>query len=289
MPVTQNKEPGRGVRSTMKLSRSAPLLALVALAGACTEVAGILAPIPDGSNHPGFDTSIYPGDAAMRAWLAPRSPYEWVGYYLPASCHHDTSWSGRRAFLGSLGWGTAVLYVGQQTWEGVAVGPRLAPAMQRAAQSVTCSRTLLTGAQGTIEGLDAVAQAANEGFAPGTVIYLDIEYMSTVTSAMREYYRSWVAQVLADGRYVPGIYCHKSNAATIFSDVRSEFLAHARLDSPRFWIASQSGFSLDRPPTDVGHDFANVWQGRLDTTESWNGVSLNIDVNVADRASPSAR
>ena len=266
----------------------AAILCLTILAGACTDVSAVLRPLPDGGSHPGFDTSIYPGAPAMRAWRAPSSPYEWVGYYLPAPCHTDASWSGQRQYLSTLGWGTAMVYVGQQTWEGVAIAPR-EQGPSRAAQAATCSRTLLTGAQGTIEGIDAAAKTANEGFPAGTVIYLDMEYMTTLTTAMRDYYRSWVAQVLADGRYVPGIYCHKSNAAAIHADVVAEFAAAQRAETPRFWIASTSGFSLDRLPTDVGHAFASVWQGKLDVNETWNGVALHIDANVADRASPSAR
>ena len=264
------------------------LLALTAFLAAC-DAGGIFAPMADGgrAGHPGFDTSVYPGDAAMRAWHSPGSPYEWTGYYLGAPCHSNTSWLGRRQFLRSLGWGTAVLYVGQQTWEGLPTAAKVAPAVARAAQSASCSRTMLTGAQGTIEGSDAAAKAANEGFPAGTVIFLDIEYMSTVTEAMRDYYTSWVAQVLADGRYLPGIYCHTSNAATIYADVRDEFLARRPTATPQFWIASQSGFALDKAPTAVGHAFANAWQGKLDTDETWNGAALHIDVNVADSRSPS--
>ena len=55
------------------------------LTAACTEhgITGPI-PVPTGNTHPGFDTSIYPGDAAMAAWRKPSSPYEWVGYYLKA-------------------------------------------------------------------------------------------------------------------------------------------------------------------------------------------------------------
>ncbi|MFL5561909.1 MAG: glycoside hydrolase domain-containing protein [Gemmatimonadaceae bacterium] len=281
-----------------QLARAA-LCALPIAVAACADSSAILAPLPDdGAPYRGFDTSIYPGDAAMRAWRAPASPYAWTGYYLPAPCHSNTSWSGKRSFLQSMGWGTAVLYVGQQAWEGVATSPSLASAAEQGAepsaasrvqQSATCSRTMLSGAQGTIEGSDAAAKAANEGFAAGTVIFLDIEYVSTVTQAMRDYYRSWVAQVIADGRYLPGIYCSKSNAATIYADVHDEFMLRRPTATPQFWIAGQSGFTVDRKPTDVGFAFANVWQGKLDTDERWNGVTLHIDVNVADSPSPSGR
>lgn len=268
----------------------AALVTFSAVTAACSDSSAILAPPPaDAGPYLGFDTSIYPGDAAMRAWHTPASPYEWTGYYLPAPCHSNTSWTGHRAFLESNGWGIAVLYVGQQTWDGAATAEMVAPAAARVRQSTTCSRTMLSGAQGTIEGSDAAAKTANEGFPAGTVIFLDIEYMSTVTDAMRDYYRSWVAQVIADGRYLPGIYCNKSNAVTIYSDVHDEFMLRRPTATPQFWIASQSGFTTERKPTDVGFAFANVWQGKLDTDETWNGVALHIDVDVADSPSPSER
>jgi hypothetical protein len=73
---------------------------------------------PERTSYPGFDTYRYPGDAAMRAWRE-ASPYTWVGYYLPAPCHKGTSWSGKRETLARMGWGLAVIYVGQQTWDRV--------------------------------------------------------------------------------------------------------------------------------------------------------------------------
>src|SRR5438552_3494594 len=66
--------------------------------------------------HLGFDTFAYPGDDAMRAWLTADKPYRWVGYYLSAPCHNDDSWEGKRETLSGMGWGMAVIYVGQQTW-----------------------------------------------------------------------------------------------------------------------------------------------------------------------------
>jgi hypothetical protein len=67
--------------------------------------------------HLGFDTYAYPGDAVMQAWRHADVPYEWVGYYLPAPCHKGNTWSGKRERLADMGWGMAVIYVGQQTWD----------------------------------------------------------------------------------------------------------------------------------------------------------------------------
>jgi hypothetical protein len=72
--------------------------------------------------HLGFDTYAYPGDEVMRAWRHRDVPYEWVGYYLPAPCHKGRTWMGKRERLASMGWGMAVIYVGQQTWDRVPTG-----------------------------------------------------------------------------------------------------------------------------------------------------------------------
>lgn len=72
--------------------------------------------------HLGFDTYKYPGDDVMRAWRHADVPYEWVGYYLPAPCHSGRTWMGKRERLAGMGWGMAVIYVGQQTWDKTPTG-----------------------------------------------------------------------------------------------------------------------------------------------------------------------
>jgi hypothetical protein len=72
--------------------------------------------------HLGFDTYAYPGDDVMLAWRHNDVPYEWVGYYLPATCHKGRTWVGKRERLEQMGWGMAVIYVGQQTWEKAPTG-----------------------------------------------------------------------------------------------------------------------------------------------------------------------
>jgi hypothetical protein len=282
----------------------------------CTDH-GITSPSPEpippsGSSHPGFDTSIYPGDASMSAWLKPGSPYEWVGYYLQAPCHRDPSWMGKRATLTSMGWGLAVLYVGQQTFDGVPsisvpnIGvpsgsqTLIKPPAARAgimvpataadiqAGAVTCSRTLLTTEQGSIDGIDAVSKTAAEGFPLGTVIYLDIEHMDAIPASMDAYYPAWVQQVLADGRFRPGIYVHKANAAAIYDGVRRAYTDMNASGSAIFWVTSSSGFSLNKSPQEVGFPWASIWQGILEVNQTWNGATLNIDVDIAAMISPSS-
>lgn len=281
------------------------------VSAACTD-RGITGPTPtEGGSHPGFDTSIYPGDATMQAWLRPNSPYEWVGYYLQAPCHRDPSWMGKRQTLTSMGWGLAVLYVGQQTFEGVpdvmippvsdrqlplngTVLPNaragiMVPATPGEIQSVavTCSRTLLTTEQGTTDAIDAVTRTASEGFPNGTVIFLDIEHMDVIPASMEAYYRAWVQQVLADGRFHPGVYVHKDNAASIHSGIERAYADMNATGSAVYWITTSTGFSIDASPHDVGFPWASVWQGIYEVSQTWNGTTINIDVNVASTAAPS--
>lgn len=269
--------------------------------------------------HLGFDTSKYPGDDAMQAWRDD-GDYEWVGYYLPdAPCHKDTSWAGKRETLSQMGWGLAVVYVGQQTWGRtpgkailvtkyvkkrvkhttkrhgrtvVSYTTRRVPVkvlvQPRAEPNSSCSTQFVNAQHGRADATDAIARTEAEGFPRGTVIFLDVEHMNAVPRAMRGYYRVWTAQVLADGRYRPGFYAHTANAALIYADVKAVYDSLKVQDEPPFWVAGNTAeFAPGKAPTDVGHAFAAVWQGVLDQVEERNGHKFPIDVNVAATPSPS--
>jgi hypothetical protein len=285
-----------------------------AVANASANIAESLSEGP----HLGFDTFSYPGDDAMHAWMTADKPYRWVGYYLSAPCHTDDSWEGKRETLSNMGWGMAVIYVGQQTWgrtpgQKVTVTRYVTKRVRqvktrngrrvvryalkrvpvrvlvnpRASRGSSCSTQFVSAARGITDANDAIAKTAAEGFGPGTVIFLDIERMDAVPRAMREYYTAWTKRVLEDGRFRPAYYAHSFNANLIYDDVK-QVLAGAGISAdPPFWIASARGFSIDKAPSDVGHAFAQVWQGVLDVVETHNGVRLPIDVNVAQLPSPS--
>ncbi len=285
-----------------------------AVATASSNIAGGLSNGP----HLGFDTFTYPGDDAMRAWITADKPYRWVGYYLSAPCHTDSSWEGKRETLAQMGWGTAVIYVGQQTW-GRTPGAKVAVTRYvikrvrqsktrngrrvvsyvsrrvpirvyvtpRASRNSSCSTQLVNAARGTVDANDAISKTTAEGFSNGTVIFLDIERMDAVPTAMRDYYRAWTARVVEDGRFQPAYYAHSFNANLIYGDVKQVLTAAGDSVDPPFWIASGRGFAEDKLPSEVGHAFAQVWQGLLDVVETHNGVRLPIDVNVAEMRSPS--
>src|SRR5918999_1368235 len=95
------------------------------------EFAGVSKSDARKGRHLGFDTYSYPGDEVKHAWREADVPYEWVGYYLPsAPCHKGTSWGGKRQTLASMGWGVAVIYVGQQAWGDVSVPAAAAAAVK---------------------------------------------------------------------------------------------------------------------------------------------------------------
>lgn len=277
-------------RSPTSAEAAASVSAKVAQAAAA--VTGQNAPLADEAlqgNWLGFDTHTYPGDERMRAWKnAPNAPYSWVGFYLPAApCHKSTSWSGKRQTLKDMGWGLAVVYVGQQTWGRI---PRTLTPTQLSrlkTRGETCSADLLSATQGAMEGLDAIRKTEAEGFPPGSVIFLDIERMERMPARMRDYYKSWVATLLTDGRYRPGIYVHKHNADDVYRDVKALFVEAGIKDEPRFWIASARDFSPDKNPSDVGHEFAGMWQGVIDVVRKVADVALPIDINVSNWPSPS--
>jgi hypothetical protein len=219
---------------------------------------------------------------------------------------------GKRQTLTAMGWGLAVLYVGQQTFDGVPAvmlpspfdrqtppTPSLLPnaregimqpptAAEIQSAAVTCSRTLLTTEQGTTDAIDAVTKTASEGFANGTVIFLDIEHMDAIPASMTAYYRAWVQQVLADGRFHPGIYVHRDNAQSIHDGVQSAYTDMNKTGSAVFWVTTATGFSIDKSPQDSGFPWSSVWQGMYEVSQTWNGATINIDVDVATSSSPSS-
>ena len=278
-------------RSPTSAETAAEVSARVAqVAAAVTGQDAPLADEAEAGRYVGFDTHTYPGEEKMRAWRnAPNAPYSWVGYYLPsAPCHKGTSWSGKRETLMQMGWGLAVVYVGQQSWDRTprTLSPKQFAALKK--KGVTCNADLIGADRGTQDGLDAIRKTEAEGFAKGSVIFLDIERNERMPARLRDYYKAWVATVLTDGRYRPGVYVHSHNAQMVYTDVKGLFLAAGLDEEPRFWIASARDFSPDKAPTEVGHDFAGMWQGIIDVVRSVANVALPIDINVSHWPSPSA-
>jgi hypothetical protein len=254
-------------------------------------VTGQTAPLADAQQagkNMGFDTHTYPGDKTMTAWKeAPGAPYKWVGYYLPSPCHKDRSWTGKRQTLVDMGWGLAVVYVGQQTWGRTPKAPSAKQLAALAKSKTTCNADFISAERGTAEGADAIEVARAEGFTERSIIFLDIERMEKMPPVMREYYRAWAKQLLTDGHYRPGVYVHKHNAQAVYDDLKTEFAAAGINEEPRIWIASGRGYEEGKAPQDVGFAFAGVWQGMIDVARTVADIKLPLDVNVSQWTSPS--
>jgi len=299
-----------------------PLAALIAACAQPSSVRTSPSPAPAGpvkpvrAGHPGFDTNVYPGDATMRAWRD-ASPYEWVGYYLPAPCHRDASWADKRDALIGMGWGTAAIYVGQQDWAQMSRAPAQQPQLDTTAAAqnpqnppaqpqpstqppgqpqtqvqaapAQCSAANLVGGRGATDADDAIARAAGEGFPAGSVIFLDVERVQAVSPQLVGYAREWAQRLLAEGRYLPGLYVHRVNAAPLAEALRTVWTGAGRGDAVPVWVtATDAAFTLDQQPGASGLGDAAIWQGRLDANESWGGATLRIDQNVSLSRSPSA-
>ena len=256
-----------------------PVLGLAALSG-CASLPGAV--VTGARGVPGFDTRDYPGRAAMEAWIA-ESPYRWVGFYLPAPCYTGTTWQGRRAEVEGMGWGTALLFVGEQDWGEIA-GPSETPAPAGPAR---CTQGNLSAEQGALDAAAASGAARAEGFSAGTVIYLNVERVENVSARLIQYVRGWMEGVLAEGRYVPGLYAHERNAEALYAVAGAAFALHAVGRTPRLWVAGAAAFDLTRSPAESPAPWATAWQGAFDRDETWGGVTLRIDQSVARTTSPS--
>lgn len=238
-----------------------------------------------GLRFPGFDTGSYPGDNVMRVWFG--NPYVFVGFYLDAPCHRDTTsggnfrpWMGHLQTLKQIGWGLIIIYVGRQ--------------------GTGCGSSQLTRERGLADARDAVNKATGEGIRRGALIYLDVEVVDNVAVNLLRYVRGWLAGILSDGRYEAGIYCHFRNANALFNAARQEYSDQGRPgDTPAFWIVRVPGGSAFNVATSSPQDlnnfsttpisFASVWQGRINIgSETHAGVSFGpVDQDVADTNNPS--
>jgi hypothetical protein len=212
-------------------------------------------PVQTGLPRAGFDTAFYPGDAQMQAWKQ-SSPYSFVGYYLAAPVHPNASWMGKRATLQGMGWDLVVVYVGRQSQgPGSSVPPDVPSGHQL--------------------GADALAKMQSEGFPAGNVVYLDVEPMDQIPANMIDYVNAWLSE-FAGKAYLPGVYCHKKNAAQLKAAT-----AQTLANYP-FWVSGSGNFTPGvSGPTDSGINFATMWQGTFNQQKTFGGFSINIDENVA--------
>lgn len=198
--------------------------------------------------YAGFDRSLYPGDDIMTA-LWNQTNLAWCGFYLAPAPNHgkDRSWMTKRAFLTSLGWGLAPIYLGEQ--------------QSKVCPTCTANPSAL---KGSADAAQAISLAKTAGFSPGSTIYLDIETWSPLNAPMSDYYTNWVAGIITGG-FVPGVYCPHV-LATLLRGLDSR---------PVFWTVNGSKYPsgktatyqnpLPAPePSFSNIEYSTLWQFSLD-------------------------
>jgi Domain of unknown function (DUF1906) len=140
--------------------------------------------LPEKGPFLGFDRNTYPGDDALPIL---RKTFAFSGFWLgPPPGEKINTWKGKRELMKSLGFGFAALYSARPQNE----VKKDAAAKQKA----------------VIDAKNAAAGAKAEGFAPNTVIFLDIEDGGRLSPTFHTYLRAW-ADELSRAGYRPGVYC----------------------------------------------------------------------------------
>ena len=161
-------------------------------------------------SHLGFDLNEYPGDDALPTL---RKTFSFTSYWLsPPPGEKRTSWLGKHSLLQSRGFGFVVLYNGR-----VSRNLKSSPDAKR---------------KGTADGENAAKLARQEGFPPGTIIFLDIEEGGRLTPAYHEYVHAWI-DTLARAHFGSGAYCSgipvdegDGHSITTAKDLREHLAGH---------------------------------------------------------------
>lgn len=220
-----------------------------------------------------FDTCGTPSLAAMEAWL--QSPYRTAGVYLGGmnvgcpSAVIDRTWVDAAV---DMGWSIMPIYVGRQ-----------APVDICGCASIRTSPSSQPRADGAAAADDAIRLAAAAGFAPGTIIYYDMEGYDTSiaanTPAVMKFLAGWTMRLHEKG-YLSAVY---SSSSSGIRDLAAADGTPAHYSPDVIWMANWNGSIStygDRWVPD------SMWRGRRvhqfggARDETWGGVRLNIDPNV---------
>ena len=196
----------------------------------------------------GFDRNEYPGDAALPLL---RKSFSFASYWLsPPPGEKTNSWIGKRSAMQAQGFGFLLLYQGRTSGQ-----------LPYKKDSIEA---------GVADAHAAAAAARREGFAEGSVIFLDVEEGGRFFDGYHAYLRSW-AESLTKEKFRPGIYCSgivvdEGEGSTIISadDIR----AHIGATDVVYWVYNDAcppspGCSVPQNPPALaasGVAYASVWQ-----------------------------
>jgi hypothetical protein len=211
------------------------------------------APVPQAAaehsrSYLGFDRNTYPGDAALSIL---RKTFVFTSYWLsPPPGEKQNTWKGKRELLLSHGFGFLVLYRGPDSGE---------------LKNETDAKE-----RGNKDASSAAATAKEEGFAAGSIIFLDIEEGGRLPETYHAYLRAWLERLKQAG-FVAGVYCsgipvneEPGVSITTADDIRN----HAPTREMAIWAYNDAcppspGCAFpENPPTPAasGISYAAAWQ-----------------------------
>lgn len=268
---------------------SALLLSLVIPAFAFSQAA-------EKKSYLGFDRNDYPGDDAMELL---RKDFSFTSYWLgnPPQTKSN-SWSGKREFLRSLGYGFLPLFSGRENKE--------------------LKNAQLAQELGAKDAHATVAAAEREGFSKEALIFLDIEDGGRLSPLYHAYIQAWLWELTTLG-YRGGFYCsgipvaeEPGKSITTADDILESLWKKSRPFS--LWVFNDScppspGCTTPGEipaPSKSGVSYAQVWQfvrspRDKETARHCRGYAkdgncyaafdtahkFNLDLNVATSADPS--
>lgn len=224
-----------------------------------------------------FDTCGAPSASAMNAWLA--SPYRAAGIYIGGSmraCGDGNLSAAWVSQVRGLGWGLLPLYVGLQ-----------APCVGQSGLSKISAAHAAT--QGTASADDAVSRAKHFGLGAGTPVYYDMEaYNPSVAGCshtVMTFLSAWSAELHRRG-YKSGAY---GSTGSLMVDLAKSLGTSGFVAPDDVWFAhwnqlqtSSDAASYPKFADSYWRAHQRVHQYSGGSTQTWGGVSMNIDANWVD-------
>jgi len=230
---------------------STPVAAFLLLAAtACAQQIAT----PTASQPPiGFDSNLYPGDAALPIL---RRHFAFVGYWLnPPPGERQNPWIGKREVLLRNSFGFLVLANGKTDAE-----------ISHAKRNGVSPAAL-----GARDAANAITAAQRENFPAQTIIFLDQEEGGRLNDNQSTYLLAWT-EAVAHTNYLPGVYASgqpvndaPGKTITTIQNIR-ELVAARHLHEIAFWVYQDAcppanGCSLQPPPiTSSGTPNVTAWQ-----------------------------
>jgi hypothetical protein len=196
----------------------------------------------------GFDRNLYPGDDALPIL---RNTFSFTSYWLsPPPGERTNTWKGKRELLLSQGFGFLLLYSGRES---------------RELKNEAGARQI-----GFQDAKNAAAAAKSEGFAPGAIIFLDIEEGGRLPADYHAYLAVWSEELTGAG-YHPGVYCSGmpvEDGPGVTITTADNIRKFAKSPDITFWAYNDfcppspgCAFPHDpTPPSLGGISYAEVWQ-----------------------------